>query len=155
MNSSPVTLPTTINGIDGTWSPATISTSAIITDAPYVFTPTNTCYSPETLPVDVINCCTELTQPQLTIDAQNDRSVRVSWTSVPNASSYTIFYGVNDPNGSTEVWSLPGITGTTCTIDELTNGDSYNFAVMPVGTGEYCPSNPMSQTMVGTPNCNE
>ncbi len=155
LNSSPVTLPTTINGIDGTWSPATISTSAIITDAPYVFTPTNTCYSPETLPVDVINCCTELTQPQLTIDAQNDRSVRVSWTSVPNASSYTIFYGVNDPNGSTEVWSLPGITGTTCTIDELTNGDSYNFAVMPVGTGEYCPSNPMSQTMVGTPNCNE
>lgn len=153
LNSTPVALPTTINGIEGTWSPATISTSAIVTDAPYVFTPTNTCYLPETLPVDVVNCCTELARPTLTVTNQTDRSVSLSWTSVPNANTYSIYYGANDPNGSTEVWSLTGITGTTYTIDELTNGESYNFAVMPVGADPYCPENDLSPTRVGTPVC--
>ena len=155
LNSTPVTLPTTINGIVGTWSPATISTSAIVTDAPYVFTPTNTCYLPETLPVDVISCCTELAQPTLTVTNQTDRSVSVSWNSISHASSYTLYYGVNDPNGSTDVWQQTGITGTTYTIPELTNGLPYNFAVMPVGADPYCPENDLSPTRVGTPVCNE
>lgn len=155
LNSTPVTLPTTINGIVGTWSPATISTSAIVTDAPYVFTPTNTCYLPETLPVDVINCCTELAQPTLTVTSQTDRSVTVSWNSISHASSYTLYYGVNDPNSSTSnVWSIPNAT-SPMTIPELTNGQPYNFAVMPVGSDPYCPENDLSPTRVGTPVCDE
>ena len=130
-----------------------MATNAVVTDAPYVFTPTNTCYLPETLPVDVINCCTELAQPTLTVTNQTDRSVTVSWNSVPHASSYTLYYGVNDPNGSTDVWQQTGITGTTYTIPELTNGQPYNFAVMPVGSDPYCPENDLSPTRVGTPVC--
>lgn len=155
LNSTPVTLPTTINGIVGTWSPATISTSAIVTDAPYVFTPTNTCYLPETLPVDVISCCTDLARPTLTVTNQDDRSVTVSWNSVPHASSYILYYGVNDPNGSTNVWTIENITSTSYTVPELTNGQPYNFAVMPVGADPYCPENDLSPTRVGTPVCNE
>ena len=41
------------------------------------------------------------------------------------------------------------------TIPELTNGQPYNFAVMPVGADPYCPENDLSPTRVGTPVCNE
>lgn len=57
LNSTPDALPTSVNGIEGTWSPSAISTSAIVADAEYVFTPTSPCYLPDTLYVDVINCC--------------------------------------------------------------------------------------------------
>ncbi|MBR3946147.1 MAG: gliding motility-associated C-terminal domain-containing protein [Bacteroidales bacterium] len=57
LNSTPDALPTSVNGIEGTWSPSAISTSAIVADDEYVFTPTSPCYLPDTLYVDVINCC--------------------------------------------------------------------------------------------------
>ncbi|MBR6066394.1 MAG: hypothetical protein IKP45_01195 [Bacteroidales bacterium] len=100
--------------------------------------------------------CLPISQsPVLTIDAQTDRSVRVSWTSVEHASSYILYYGVNDPNSSTNnVWSVTNAT-SPMTIPELTNGQQYNFAVMPVGADPYCPENPLSTTQQGTPNCNE
>ena len=100
-------------------------------------------------------CCEELAQPTLTVTNQTDRSVTVSWNSVPHASSYTLYYGVNDPNGSTNVWTIENITSTSYTVPELTNGQSYNFAVMPVGTGSYCVENDLSPTRVGTPVCNQ
>lgn len=100
--------------------------------------------------------CLPISQsPVLTIEAQTDRSVRVSWNSVPDASSYILYYGVNDPNSSTNnVWSVTNAT-SPMTIPELTNGQPYNFAVMPVGTDPYCPENPLSTTRQGTPNCDE
>ena len=105
--------------------------------------------------ISVIVCCEELARPTLTVTNQTDRSVTVSWNSVPHASSYILYYGVNDPNGSTNVWTIENITSTSYTVPELTNGQQYNFAVMPVGADPYCPENDLSPTRVGTPVCNE
>ena len=106
-------------------------------------------------PLTPIITCTHLDSPTLNVVQETDRSVRVSWNSVPNASSYILYYGVNDPNSSTNnVWSVTNAT-SPMTIPELTNGQPYNFAVMPVGTDSYCPENPLSTTRQGTPNCDE
>ena len=106
-------------------------------------------------PLTPIITCTHLDPPTLNVVQETDRSVRVSWNSVPNASSYILYYGVNDPNSSTSnVWSVPNAT-SPITIPELTNGQPYNFAIMPVGSDPYCPENPLSTTQQGTPNCNE
>lgn len=113
------------------------------------------CEVTASIEISVIVCCEELAQPTLTVTSQTDRSVTVSWNSVPHASSYTLYYGVNDPNGSTNVWAIENITSTSYTVPELTNGQSYNFAVMPVGTGSYCIENDLSPTRVGTPVCDE
>ena len=106
-------------------------------------------------PLTPIITCTHLDPPELNVINQTDRSVTVSWNSVEHASSYILYYGVNDPNSSTNnVWSVTNAT-SPMTIPELTNGQPYNFAVMPVGTDQYCPENPLSTTRQGTPNCDE
>jgi len=146
-------LPTSINGIEGTWSPSYVNTS-ILGSTDYTFIPNSPCISPATKPISVISCCTELAQPTLTVTNQTDRSVSISWNSVPHASSYILYYGVNDPNSNTSnVWSIQNAT-SPMTIPELTNGQPYNFAVMPVGSDPYCPENDLSPTRVGTPVCN-
>ena len=116
------------------------------------------CEATASAEVSVISCCTELTPPSIVnVTDVSDRSVTVSWTppAGSNASSYTLYYGVNDPRSSTNVWTIENITSTSYEVHELTNGQEYNFAVMPVGTGEFCPVNNLSQTGHGTPVCNE
>lgn len=106
-------------------------------------------------PLTPIITCTHLDPPTLNVVQETDRSVRVSWNSVEHASSYILYYGVNDPNSSTNnVWSVTNATSPMI-IPELTNGQPYNFAVMPVGADPYCPENPLSTTRQGTPNCDE
>ncbi len=118
-------------------------------------TTTSGCEVTASIDISVIVCCEELAQPTLTVTSQTDRSVTVSWNSISHASSYTLYYGVNDPNSSTSnVWSIPNAT-SPMTIPELTNGQPYNFAVMPVGADPYCPENDLSPTRVGTPVCDE
>lgn len=106
-------------------------------------------------PLTPIITCTHLDPPELNVINQTDRSVKVSWETDGRASSYTLYYGVNDPNNNTNnVWSVPNATSPV-TIPELTNGQPYNFAIMPVGADPYCPENDLSPTRVGTPVCNE
>lgn len=106
-------------------------------------------------PLTPIITCTHLDPPTLNVVQETDRSIRVSWNSVEHASSYILYYGVNDPNSSTNnVWSVTNATSPMI-IPELTNGQPYNFAVMPVGTDPYCPENPLSTTRQGTSNCDE
>ena len=108
------------------------------------------------LPLTPIVTCEHLAAPTLTVQTPtSDREITVSWTTVEHASSYILYYGVNDPNSSTNnVWSVTNAT-SPMTIPELTNGQPYNFAVMPVGSDPYCPENDLSPTRVGTPVCNE
>ncbi len=103
------------------------------------------------LPLTTIVTCEHLEAPTITVETETDRSVTVSWSPVEHADSYTLFYGINDPNSSSNVWRVDNAT-SPYTIDELTNGQTYNFAVMPVGSGDYCPDNPLS-TIIGTPEC--
>lgn len=106
-------------------------------------------------PLTTIITCTHLDPPTLNVINETDRSVSVSWNSISHASSYTLYYGVTNPNSSiNNVWSVPNATSPV-TIPELTNGQTYNFAVMPVGSDPYCPENDLSPTRVGTPVCNE
>ena len=108
------------------------------------------------VPLTPIVTCTHLDAPSLTVQTPTaDREITVSWTSVAHASSYILYYGVNDPNNNTNVWTIENINATTYTVPELTNGQTYNFAVMPVGSDPYCPENDLSPTVTGTPVCNE
>lgn len=99
-------------------------------------------------------------QPTLTINPLEigDRTVKVRWNAVTGANSYTLYWGVNDPNVSTEnVWKKTSISSSTreYDVERLTNGQLYKFAIMPVGSmdeGE-CEDNPLSPTVSATPNC--
>ena len=110
-------------------------------------------------PLTTIITCEHLVAPTVTIETQADRSVTVSWNAVEHADSYTLLYG---SAGSLNMWRDDNVSATynagtntyTYIIYELTNGQSYNFAIMPVGSDTYCPDNPITST-IGTPECNE
>lgn len=102
-----------------------------------------------------INCCERLTAPSIGV-TRGDRQVVVNWGTSADASSYTLYYGVNTPNPSIDnVWKVTGLTNQSSpyTVLRLTNGQTYKFAVMPVGTGRYCTDNPLSEIKEATPNC--
>jgi uncharacterized membrane protein YccF (DUF307 family) len=76
--------------------------------------------------------CTSLAAPTVTPTAGNTQAT-LSWTAVPNASSYTLIWN----GGSSETVTSP-VTKTG-----LTNGTSYSYSVMAVGDGTtYCATNP-------------
>ena len=115
----------------------------------------NSSSQPEVCATPDVACLPIVQRPVLTIEAQTDRAVRISWTPVEHTDSYTLYYGVNDPNNNTNVWTIENINTTTYTIPELTNGQTYNFAVMPVGADPYCLENDLSTTVEGIPVCNQ
>ncbi|MBO7652301.1 MAG: fibronectin type III domain-containing protein [Bacteroidales bacterium] len=118
---------------------------------------TASCTSTSRAPYTVygINCCERLTAPSIGV-TRGDRQVVVNWGTSANASSYTLYYGVNTPNPSIDnVWKVTGLTNQSSpyTVLRLTNEQTYKFAVMPVGTGRYCTDNPLSEIKEATPNC--
>lgn len=135
LNSTPDALPTSVNGIEGTWSPSVISTSAIVTDAEYVFTPTSPCYSPETLYVDVINCCnlaiesTNYSNPSC--DGVDDGSISVT------ISGGTAPYSYHWSNGET--------TTTNSTTAQLTGLGAGTYSVT-VSDSNSCQSGGARET---------
>ncbi|RXR33689.1 fibronectin type III domain-containing protein, partial [Flavobacterium piscinae] len=93
LNATPDALPTATNGITGTWSPATIDTSAAVTDAEYVFTP------------DAGQCATTVTL-----------LITVSSEILPTFDPISVCQGSESPLLPTT--SLEGVTGTwSGTID--------------------------------------
>jgi hypothetical protein len=62
-------------------------------------------------------------------------TIDLSWTAVPNASSYTIEYTA----GSTQTKS--GITGTSTQLTGLTPSTAYSITIQAIGNGTtYCSS---------------
>ena len=55
-------------------------------------------------------------------------TVTVTWSAVPGVSTYKLYY-YTVFEGYTEV---PGITGTSCNVTDLTTGDTYSFWVTAI-----------------------
>ncbi|MBR3947599.1 MAG: hypothetical protein IKJ56_10945, partial [Bacteroidales bacterium] len=100
--------------------------------------------------------CTPVPDPSLSVTQTNTggRELRVSWTATPGVS-YTLYYGVNDPNSGLENVYNAGTQTSPYNALRLTNGVEYHFAIKPTGTGDYCTDNPLSSTVSATPECNE
>ncbi|MBQ3832644.1 MAG: hypothetical protein II815_05660, partial [Bacteroidales bacterium] len=100
--------------------------------------------------------CTPVPDPSLSVTQTNTggRELRVSWTAIDGVS-YTLYYGVNDPNSGLENVYNAGTQTSPYNALRLTNGVEYHFAIKPTGTGDYCADNPLSSTVSATPECNE
>ncbi len=100
--------------------------------------------------------CTPVPDPSLSVTQTNTggRELQVSWTATTGVS-YTLYYGVNDPNSGLENVYNAGAQTSPYNALRLTNGVEYHFAIKPTGTGDYCADNPLSSTVSATPECNE
>ena len=97
--------------------------------------------------------CRALATPTLTITETSDRQVTVSWENVTGASSYNLYYGVNNPaSGIENVYNAEMVT-SPYTVERLTNGRTYYFAIKPIGSGDYCVDNPLSPVSSDIPHC--
>ncbi len=63
-----------------------------------------------------------------------------SWTTVPNASGYT----VNVYQGTSTITTVSGISGTTTDISGLTSGNTYSYKVLAIGDGTSYDNSPES-----------
>ena len=97
--------------------------------------------------------CNQITLPTLTITETSDRQVTISWGNATGASSYNLYYGVNNPASGLENLYNAGTVTSPYTARRLTNGQRYYFAIKPIGSGDYCVDNPLSNVVQGTPNC--
>ncbi len=87
--------------------------------------------------------------PTLTLEGQ-DRAISLTWTLVPDATSYRIYRGDGiDPCEMGKV--LVAETSDLTYLDAgLQNGRSYSYSVMPVGSNAAC-TGPMSACVAAEP----
>lgn len=82
-----------------------------------------------------VACATLATPTGFTAGTVAATTIDLSWTAVPNASSYTIEYTA----GSTQTKS--GITGTSTQLTGLTPSTAYSITIQAIGNGTtYCSS---------------
>ncbi|MEZ4838219.1 fibronectin type III domain-containing protein [Flavobacterium sp.] len=111
LNATPDALPTSTNGITGTWSPATIDTSIAVVDAAYVFTP------------DAGQCAVSVTL-----------LITVSTEILPTFDVISVCQGVEPPVLPTT--SLEGVTGTWSGVIDTSVPGMFDFTFTPDGTQE-------------------
>ncbi|RJX39930.1 hypothetical protein D3P09_11105 [Paenibacillus pinisoli] len=88
--------------------------------------------------------------PVLNEAVSGDMQVTLSWTAVPKATSYIVYYSIIQGTQYVEV--ARNITSTTATITELANGRTYYFVVRAVNAGgESSYSNSLSAAPVLPP----
>lgn len=88
----------------------------------------------------------------LTATAITATSANISWTAVPNATSYAVEYKLNTATAWTVVNSAQ--TTTTATLSGLTPGTAYSWrvsATCAAGTGNYITANFNTTAACGTP----
>ena len=97
-------------------------------------------------------CCTHVSVTNFRVTDVGDRFVEIGWTAT-GASSCNLYYGVNNPSSDLSgVWVVAPDSNPYKVL-RLTNGQLYNFAIKPIGSGNYCVDNPLSNVIQGTPNC--
>ena len=79
------------------------------------------------LGIPAANIDSSIAKPVVSI-APSSQTLDLSWPIVPNASSYTVHYGITDTTENT----IPDITENTYSITGLTNNISYQVAVSAV-----------------------
>ena len=121
-----VPLPTTsLNGINGSWSPALSNT----TTTTYTFTPTaGQCATTTTLIITV----NPVLSPVINCGVSSTSAVTFNWSAVSGASGYSVSYQVNAGSvvnagaiGNVLSYQVTGLTG----------GDNVSITVTPTGTG--------------------
>lgn len=90
---------------------------------------------------------TKLSTPTNFAATAGNTQATFTWTAVEHASSYTISY---TPNGGAEQ-TVASITGTSKTIEGLTNGTEYTCKIKAVGDGENYSDSDYSSTITVTP----
>ena len=89
---------------------------------------------------------TQLPPTNLTATPGNAQ-VTLNWTASSGATSYTVYYGTT--SGGPYPNSVTGITGTTCTVSGLSNGTTYYFVAVALGSSGTSPySNQASATPI-------
>jgi uncharacterized repeat protein (TIGR03803 family) len=84
--------------------------------------------------------------------AAGDGSVALSWSPSPGAQSYNVYQG-SAPRGESQTPALSGITGTTATVANLTDGTPYYFEVAAVGaTATSVVSSEVAATPAASPS---
>lgn len=73
-----------------------------------------------------------LATPVLSSPSQTDTSVVLSWTTVPNATSYTLQWA---PTAGGQWTAMPNTSNTTQTVTGLTAATSYKFRVLAHAAG--------------------
>lgn len=90
---------------------------------------------------------TKLSTPTNFAATPGNAQATFTWTAVEHASSYTISY---TPNSGAEQ-TVASITGTSKTIEGLTNGTEYTCKIKAVGDGENYSDSDYSSTITVTP----
>ena len=79
----------------------------------------------------------QLAAPTVTVGSKTANSAVLSWGAVANAVGYEVYY---QAAGDARVFDAY-VTGTTCTVENLTDGTEYTFSVRAVDTtGTYAAS---------------
>jgi uncharacterized protein (DUF2141 family) len=130
-SASPALLPLSTNGITGTWTPATISTTTVGTTN-YIFTPNaGQCATPFILPV-IINA---ILSPAINCGVSTTSSVIFNWTAVTGATGYTVSYQIN----ASPVITIGAIGNVlTYPVTGLAGGDNVKITVTPTGGAGTC-----------------
>ena len=81
------------------------------------------------------------------------KSIDASWTSVTNATSYTLKLYASD--GTTLLTTISGLTGTTRVLtttdySSLADGTSYKVSIQAIGSGNYLSGNESTKASVTT-----
>ena len=90
---------------------------------------------------------TKLSTPTNFAATPGNAQATFTWTAVEHASSYTISY---TPNGGEEQ-TVASVTGTSKTIEGLTNETEYTCKIKAVGDGENYSDSDYSSTITVTP----
>lgn len=80
-----------------------------------------------TLPVASVGCDSSISieNPTIVSKSVGNSKVDIKWGSVDRVSTYRVFYRISGE----DYWVSEDISGISCTIDELTNGVTYEFAI--------------------------
>ena len=83
-----------------------------------------------------VACATLATPTNCAAGTITSTTIDLSWTAVPNASSYTVAYTDGGP-----VAYKTGITGTSTQLTGLTPSTAYSITIQAIGNGTtYCSS---------------
>ena len=116
---------TSLNGINGSWSPALNNT----TTTTYTFTPTaGQCATTTTLTITV----NPILSPTINCGVSSTSAVTFNWAAVSGATGYSVSYQVN-AGSVVNVGAIGNVLSYQVT--GLTGGDNVTITVTPTGTG--------------------
>ena len=128
-NATPDALPTTVNGVAGTWSPSSIATDEVVENAEYIFTPTNTCYVKDTLFVTVTECtpCTVTMSPLTT--ACGGQAFDLTATVAGVTSGTLTWYDGDSPLGTSTITAAGNYTFEVPAASATTGQHNFSVAI--------------------------